>query len=261
MTRVHTLLAVICLAAAIVGWHVFEDRSPAVAKSDTTPSAADLQPRAPEAQQQTTRAARSVVDTRDPADPIESHPSLSDNSNCRVTRQYFDSRTGDLRDVYTCTPTEESDPHPYEDWSDETLANLAYGDAKAAEVLGLRKVVSEDPDREALGLTLLYRSVALSGDLDTFRKAIGRRYAYVSYNGKPLVHNLEQLLVFNLIGEVLGDNRFNPLPIESRLRDLDVSSQELDRIHRATSDILTSMAQLQTEMTGDTTISEALANA
>jgi hypothetical protein len=255
-------LAVLCLAATIVGWHVFEDRSPTVAESVSTPSPARSQPSAAEAQQETAPAARNVIDTRSPAGPgVENHTSLSENPNCSVTRQYFDPRTGDLRDVYACTSPEESGPHPYEDWSDETLANLAYGDAKAAEVLGLRNVVSGDPNQEALGLNLLYRSVALSGDLDTFRKAIGRRYAYVSYNGKPLIHNLKQLLVFNVIGGILGDERFDPAPIEKQLRNLEVPTEELDRIHRATSNILTSMAQLQTEMTGDTTISEALANA
>ena len=42
------------------------------------------------------------------------------------------------------------------------LAAMAYGDAQAAEVLGLRKLGSDDPLIAQEGLQLIYRAVALS---------------------------------------------------------------------------------------------------
>lgn len=182
--------------------------------------------------------------------------------NCDVEVHYFtDQETGEVHEAMSCVPIDPEAPHPYESWSDETLAGLAYGDSKAAEVLGLRHLRSDDPAEETLGLSMIYRSVALSGDPSAFRRAISVRYAHVSINGEPQIGNLKQLLVFNVMGNALGHPQFNPDVVADELRSVNVSDEEILRLRAGSRDLLKQMGDLQAEITGSQTIREALENA
>jgi hypothetical protein len=161
----------------------------------------------------------------------------------------------------SCEPLAPPPDHPYESWSDELLAQEAYGDAEAAEVLGLRLITSGDPVKEQLGLTLVYRSAALSGDPEVFQKAIGARYAYVSVNGEPQIDNLKQLLLFSHLSQVMGEQKIDATTIEHELRTSDIPDAELARIRQGSRKLLEQMADLQTEITGSTSIREGLENA
>jgi len=176
-------------------------------------------------------------------------------------RHVTDARTGDIAEAYVCTPNAPPLADPYETWDESTLASLAYGDAHAAEVLGLRHVVSRDPLKEAMGLALLYRSVALSGDLEPFRKAIGVRYAYREINGEPHLDNLKQQLVFSRIAQIMGDRRFDTDEIRGALRNTEIPVEEIDAIEAGVLKIVDSMAAIETEFTGHSSIGEALENA
>lgn len=262
MNRTHTILVITVLTAGVVGWQMWpqapnDSAEPPEVKTQATsaslPSSAD-------------ESAGSSADPTLPAAVLELPTAQQlEQFGCHVSDQLFDTETSQYRDVYTCPPAEPdlnpAEPHPYESWNNATLASLAYGDPKAAEVLGLRHVMSAKPEEEALGLSLLYRSAALSGDPEVFRKAIGQRYAYLSVNGKPQLHNLRQLLVFNLIGKKLGAKRFDPIPVETALRNANRSSEEIHELYQAADQILHSMAQVQSEITGNTTIAEVIADA
>ena len=261
MNRVHTILAVAAIAAGFVGWQLMErtsHQSPQsgepyqleqLQSSENPPNSFQPKPdgNLPE-DNTTTPAAAPVWFVR------------SDNIHCEPETVFIpDARTGDLIEATKCEESKKVDP--YEELDDKALADLAYGDSHAAEVLGLRLVLSEKAESEAMGLGLIYRSVALSGDVETFQKAIGSRYAYLSVNGVPQTKNLKQMLVFNLIGEVLGAPEFNSKRILRALRDADVKPAEIDAVRSETRMILQRMAELQTEVTGSMSIREAIENA
>lgn len=262
MKRVHTTLAIATAAAVLIGWRLWSLDPPAGGQRPASGS--------PVAQHATPAPVPTPTPPNQPhidVQPVAERggqtaaaANLLEQRGCWVSEQRFDAETGDYRDVYTC-PSGQPAPHVYESWSDDTLASLAYGDHKAAEVLGLRHVVSENVDREALGLSLLYRSVALSGDPAVFHRAIGRRYAYLAVNGEPQRHNLRQLLVFSLIGSRLGGSGFDPAPIEQRLQEIATPAREIAQLHDVADRLLQSMAGLQREVTGNDSIAEVIADA
>lgn len=264
MKRAHTVLAIVALTAAVVAW---QTRQPDT-RLDTggvAPPSAPLPAESPQVAAASPALAGSPG-TTPPAYRVETEEVLGlrvrKDRDCTVELRYIpDADTGEIIEAHACVADDPQIPDPYEAWDDQTLAGMAYGDPHAAEVLGLRHIGSEDPREEALGLSLLYRSVALSGDLETFQRAIGRRYAYLEVNGVPEKHNLRQLLVFSHIGEVLGDERFDAAEVVRQLNQADVPPGEIDKLREAADLILEHMAALQTEMTGDATIREAIDNA
>jgi hypothetical protein len=80
-------------------------------------------------------------------------------------------------------------------------------------------------------------------------------------NGEPQIDNLKQLLMFSHLGRVLGDQTIATPTIERELRGHDVSEEALSRIREGSRVLLEQMADLQAEMTGSTSIREALENA
>ncbi len=255
MNRIHTTVAIACLCAVIVGWQVWTWHSAEPGPHSVPPPIADSQPADPiEAPITQEQVEPSTVDPIAFADRLEADP------NCFVDRVVLHPETGEPVDAIACDPA-VAEPRPYESWSEPVLAGLAYGDPVAAEVLGLRHIQSEDPNREALGLMLLYRSVALSGETEALHRAISERYATVSKDGEPNIHNLKQLLVFAIVATRLGDTRIRPGSIEARLANADVPDAELLQLKQAAEDILLEMASIESEITGNSTIREALTNA
>jgi len=259
VNRVQTILAITIAAAALIGWRIIE-------RTDQ-----NIAPLSQSTEQQLSQSTRdAVVSTRSASQTSstgEETPAerpvwyvQNDQHQCVPTTTFTpDSRTGELIEATGCDPIQEVDV--YDSLDSDTLASLAYGDSHAAGTLGLRLIVSENPQEERFGLGLLYRSAALSADAEIFRKAIGTRYAYLSENGKPIVRNLEQMLVFSVIGETLGDKRFDSRRLERALRKADVDQQEIDTVRSNARLILQRMAELQTEVTGDMSIGEAIENA
>ncbi|MEJ2087511.1 MAG: hypothetical protein P8Y69_03335 [Gammaproteobacteria bacterium] len=248
MKRLPTQLAVLALAALIVGWQIHRSGSEDQrAASLAAPMQAPPTPTSGADPRALARTETAVP----PSSPEQARPA---DEKCVTT---FHPVNGlEVRDCSEAEPTD-----PYETWDEQTLADMAYGDAHAAEVLGLRHITSDNPRTEALGLMLIYRAVALSGDPVSFRKAIGARYAYLEVNGKPQIDNLKQLLIFNLIGEKLGDSRFDSRQVVAELKRVAVPDAEIDRVTSAATRILERMAETEGQVTGNTAIREALENA
>jgi hypothetical protein len=245
-------MAIVSLAASIVLFHTFpRDRE----TPGPTPEGAALHlPAAPQ---------------RDPEpETLEPPPVSPELANaapsappCQEVSEWVENPlTGELSPRHQCTP-EAPAADPYQDLDEATLAGMAYGDARAAAVLGLRKIRSHDTVEEDLGLSLIYRSAALSGDLEVFRRAIGLRYAYLSVNGRPQVEGMKQLLIFNRMGRALGDDRFDPEPVRSELTRIGLSAEEIGLLESRSRTILGRMAALQTELTGRTDFREVLEDA
>ena len=76
------------------------------------------------------------------------------------TRHIVNPETSEMSEAFICTPNSPLEEDPYATFSSNVLATMAYSDAHAAEVLGLRKLGSDNSLVQAEGLKLIYRSVA-----------------------------------------------------------------------------------------------------
>lgn len=260
MNRVHTFFAILTICAGLVGWQILQQNGDQAPAADGGTRLVDFEDAATPEVPATTAGPEAVTPAQE-TELVMGFRVLK-NRNCDVEVHYIpDPESGEMHEAMACIPRNPKAPHPYQSWSEEVLAGLAYGDAKAAEILGLRHIHSADPAQEQLGLSLLYRAVALSGDPSAFRQAVGIRYAHVSINGEAQIKNLKQLMVFNVMGEALGDERFDSSIVEQELRSADTPDEEILRLRTASRDLLSDMADLQTEITGSTSIREALENA
>jgi hypothetical protein len=255
VNRIHTTVAIAGLCAVILGWQIWRSGS----ASPDTPFANALNYPTPADIPSASSAIEDTGTLVEPA-PIDFTTHLKENTHCYVDQVVIHPDTREPVDAIACDPA-FPESTPYETWSEPVLAGLAYGDPIAAEVLGLRHIQSKDPNREALGLMLLFRSVALSGDTGALHRAISQRYATVANDGEPDVHNLKQLLVFSIVATKLGDPDIDSQGLEARLAKADVPTAEVSRLKSTAERILREMASVQTEVTGNRTIEEALTNA
>lgn len=259
MNRVHTFLAVMLIAAGIVGWQIWmhTDLKQIVPVEENPPAAEPLALNAQPAE----ATAGVTTDSAATEDRMPAAQIFQPGHCTWETVFVTDPETGDVREPRRCVPDHPAEPDPYESFGSDTLANMAYGDAHAAEVLGLRLLSSDEMFQEALGLTLLYRSVALSGDTEALRKAIGKRYAYTSIDGAVQTGNLKQLLILSIVGKTLGDERFQPESVESLLLSAHTNPDTIAALRVGAVKVLEQMAEIQTEVTGNSTIREAIDNA
>jgi len=261
VNRTHTVLAICLLSATMVAWLLTSrDHQPGAPSRVPASTVNDLDVQANLATQSSSGQRDTELPETDHLERILGIDVRKDRPCTVEIRYVVDSESSTSTEAYVCIPDETEEQDPYESWDASTLAALAYGDAHAAAVLGLRHVVSENRMEEVLGLALLYRSVALSGDLDTFKKAIGLRYSVVEIDAEPNLHNLKQLAVFATIASRLGDDSLHPDRYFERLRQ-HVPDEEITTILTGVDAVLETMAAIQTGATGDTTIREALENA
>lgn len=114
---------------------------------EPTPAAVDEQPRL------NTHSARLARHEAMPAGPQEPVP------GCTIDTRYVPNPDGTVTPLYTCERTEKVPPHPYTNYSNEALESLAWGDADAARILGMRLRLRD----EAAATSLVVRAAALAG--------------------------------------------------------------------------------------------------
>lgn len=244
---------VVCsIAAAIIGWQLWQHRL--AVPSEAELAAGTLAPAQPDRQPDSDKQTPAHAAAPQPSDVAEPE------TNCWVAQVVAHPDTGEPLDVIACEPAHR-DPSPYASWGEQALAGMAYGDARAAEALGLRHIQSEDPNQEALGLMLLYRAVALSGETTALHRAISQRYAVVSADGRPELHNLKQLLVFAIVARRLGDTHLDADRLAAKLAAARVPEPVISSLKDTAQQILEEMASIESEITGNRTIREALNNA
>ena len=259
MNRFQTTLAVLLISAGIAGWQFWKQTDLGNPPA-TGQEAAAVEPLAHTAEREFSAGSQPEVSAVVEDQAVAAAELQPDN--CTWETVYVtDAETGEVREPGRCVPDYPPEPDPYESFSSDTLANMVYGDAHAAEVLGLRLLSSDEMFQEALGLTLLYRSVALSGDTEALRKAIGKRYAYTKIDGAVQTGNLKQLLILSIVGKTLGDERFQPEAVESLLLSADTNPDTIAALRVGAAKVLEQMAEIQTEVTGNSTIREAIDNA
>ena len=179
--------------------------------------------------------------------------------NCTVTTHYVPNGDGTVSTVYACEPNSAGSENPYGGYSNETLAQMVYHDAKAAETLGMR---FREKDQE-LAMSLIIRASALAGG--DARPIIDFSSAYpeaVRIDGQPVTKTIRVQYVLNAVVELLGaeghGRQFWEGEVRASLEDPEAAIRRFDEQARA---IIAEMRAIQREVMGAATIRQGDGNA
>jgi hypothetical protein len=134
---------------------------------------------------------------------------------CVAGEEYLLFARDTVTSVPVCRQVNRLSPHPYERYPNRALASLAYADAKAAEVLGMR-LRERNP---AAALRLIIRSSALAGgDTGPFRRYSNAYPQPASIDGKPVPETARTKFVLAAVAEFLGDEHSGRAEWETLIR-------------------------------------------
>ena len=171
---------------------------------------------------------------------------------CTVVRRYLSSSGGVSVATVSCEPSARGTIHPYEHYPDGALESLAYADAHAAQVLGMR-LIEKDP---AASLSLIARSAALAGgDPAPIRRFYNAYPHPVSIDGIPQPDAVRVKFVLAEVAALLdGDASMADewaVIIRAHSRDPD---RELAQLQARAWAIVDAMRQIQLDVLGISTI-------
>ena len=190
-------------------------------------------------------------------------PADGADAKCNFITYMVPDGDGNLIEAIKCDPKSPPEArHPYTTYPQEALVDMAYGDSIAAEVLGLWYL---DEKKIEEGMTLLYRAIALNNatEFRPLHNAANAHFSSVQHldedgNLVYSISSLEQQYVMGRIGEVLGDTVRSTLYPRMSLKDAGYKNEDFARLESEASTILADMADIETEVTGKSTIREAL---
>jgi hypothetical protein len=171
---------------------------------------------------------------------------------CQIETHYLPHGDGTVIGAETCVSTSPAEPHAYESYSNAALASLAYADAKAAEVLGMRL---RDTD-EVQAISLVLRSAALAdGDVTPillFSRAYGRPD---SVDGVPARKTIQTKFVLAAVADLLGTDTHYIAPWENEIRRYSSDPEtEIAMLQAQAVRIVADLRQIQLDITGSTNI-------
>ena len=175
-----------------------------------------------------------------------------------IVERIIETEDGPIRAI-ECVTNEPKERHPYESYSTEVLESLAYGDAKAAEVLGVRLIQQSSdsgPGRHK-GVEWIVRAAALSGDGALLNRAAANAYSIVELRGEIQTDNIKRDYVLREVAKKLTgkENAW-----KDRWESLEISDEERQEAEQKIQETLKQMAEVQYSVTGSTDIEELLGN-
>jgi hypothetical protein len=174
------------------------------------------------------------------------------SSDCDVTTHYVSQGDGTVGELYSCGSETPTARHPYESYSNETLESLAYADAKAAAVLGMRLRDSN----EARAMSLMLRAAALAdGDTAPILQYFNA-YAHPSaIDGVPVRKTIHTKFVLSAVADLLSDDSNMVAPWEEKIRRYSSDPEtEIALLHERAREIVGQMRQIQLDVTGSSNI-------
>jgi hypothetical protein len=193
-----------------------------------------------------------VAELAETVRPVPQSASQSEPDGCTIITHYLPSDDGTVAEVYSCEPNGYQKKHPYESYSNEALASLAYSEAKAAEILSLRLRI----DDEETAMSLAIRASALSGG-DTYPLLMfSQSYPHPSaINDVPIKKTYRVKYVLSAVALMLGDDSLAPMSWEASIREFsDDPDEELALLDERAWQIVDEMRQIQLDVTGEATI-------
>ena len=174
------------------------------------------------------------------------------DSDCTIVSRYLPKEDGTVIEVVSCERDVARETHPYESYANAALESLAYSDAKAAEILGMRLIESD----EAESLSLIVRAAALSGGNTAPILAYSNAWPHpVRINGVLQPKTVRVKYVLYAVADLLQDDRLAPNQWESVIRDHSADpDRELAMLQARARAIVDEMRRIQLDVVGNSTI-------
>lgn len=174
------------------------------------------------------------------------------NRGCEIVTHYLPRGDGTVQEVYSCESINAADGHPYESYSNAALESLAYADAKAAEILGMR-ISAQD---EAKAISLIIRAAALSGGDVAPILMYSQSYPHPSaVDGVPVRKTVHTQFVLAAVVDLLGANSGLTATWEDTIRHYSSDPDtEIALLHAQAIRIVEEMRQIQLDVLGNATI-------
>lgn len=158
---------------------------------------------------------------------------------------------GTVAVAWMLDPGRVSPEHPYDRYDSDTLAILAYGDAEAAEVLGLRLRRQDEVE----SLKYMLRAAALSGRADALRAYVNSGTQPLEIDGRPVTRTLRERYVLSLVANAVSADPAELALWEAQIRaELPDPHREIERLRREAETLLRRMRDVQREVTGSATL-------
>lgn len=179
----------------------------------------------------------------------QGQPRENDSSDCSIRTVYLQNANGTVTTMYRCDRAVPVPAHPYAAYPDDTLASLAWGDAEAARVLGMRLRERD----EAAALSLVIRAAALAGGDPAPILEYASAYPHpTEADGWPVQDTVRARYVLAAVAELLepgsGGLAHWDREIRSASRD---PARELAMLDARARQIVDAMRQISVEVTGD----------
>ena len=176
-------------------------------------------------------------------------PVLKDR-NCTVTRHYVDLGNGMVTEAYSCEPHDKA-PDPYEHYSNDELAVLAYSDARAASTLG-KRLVEADPKHSR---EMLIRAAALEpGNVEPIMWLASQAYSLRGNSDAARVAMANAYVITNT-ARALGSSADIDWIVED-LRSAGFSDEGFAALDRFVKDDLRTIRAIQLDVFGQSSIEE-----
>jgi len=187
--------------------------------------------------------------------------SVRRDRNCMLHRELITGPDGDSSIAYRCDPNEPKTDHPYAVYSMEYLRELAYRDADASEVLGVKLIKTGEEDE---GLQFIYRSVALNAgnSMSPLKRTADTLYSSIlsskapNYKPEPAFSSMERAYVFDRIRDKLTGNNQHSSFLRNELESYGYT--DFEKLEKAARDAITLMVEVEQEVVGSNSIKEKI---
>jgi len=174
------------------------------------------------------------------------------NRGCEIVTHYLPRGDGTVQEAYSCESVIAATGHPYDSYSNAALESLAFADAKAAEILGMR-ISARD---EAKAISLIIRAAALSGGDVAPILLYSQSYPQPSaVDGVPVRRTVHTQFVLAAVVDLLGAKSGLTATWEETIRHYSSDPDtEIALLHLQAVRIVEEMRQIQLDVLGHVTI-------
>jgi hypothetical protein len=178
-------------------------------------------------------------------------PIPADNS-CEEVPYYFTNADGGVTMTWRCLERAQQKTHPYNDYTNATLATLVYSDADAAEILGMR--LRERDEKNAMRLAI--RASALSGgETQAIKNYVNAYPAPTFTNGVPNPRTIHTKYVLSAVIDLLGDPASGVEAWERLVRDNSPTPERtVTYLNGKARQIVDEMRRIELDVAGQSTI-------
>ena len=173
-------------------------------------------------------------------------------AGCELVTHYLPVGDGTVVEAYACESTNGDEKHAYESYPNDALESLAYADAKAAEVLGMRLRESD----ETKAMSLMLRASALAGGDTAPILLYFNAYPHATaIDDVPVRKTIHMKFVLSAVADLLSTDTAYTAPWEDTIRRYSSDPDtEIAMLHKRALEIIDEMRQIQLDVSGTSNI-------